>query len=155
MRGAPDIRVHIRRECDAMTRQEAEQLYYLNKELLTLQGTLDGFIHSSLVRSPQVTGMPFSNTNETSNKVQDFVIKQQTMIDKIKKKQDEILCEKQKILEFIDSIDESWIRAIVMRRCLMCESWKDISIALGSSEDSIKKTYYRFFKHLDNMSQMS
>lgn len=60
-----------------------------------------------------------------------------------------IQIERRRIMEYIDSIDDSQLRQIIFLRNVSCMSWKQISVELGGyvTDECVKKIYYRHFKN--------
>lgn len=136
-----------------MTRDKLSQIFYINKELKMWEEELQALREKSLMKSKQITDMPFANTNETGNPVEQLVI-QITDIEMIilgKKKELEI--ERTRLMQFIDNIDDSLMRMIVKYRCMDCLTWYEVAQRVGgnNTEDSCKKAYSRFCHAQDEL----
>lgn len=127
-----------------MTKEELKQIYYLNHEVKMWQRELERLQCKSLVKGQEITGMPF--LTGTSDKVGDMA---STMVDIeriIQGKLAEIQVQRRKILEYIDSIDDSFLRQITFLRNVSCMSWGQIATELDSTIDCVKQKYSRHFK---------
>jgi len=130
-----------------LTKEELKQIYYLNKEIKMWQRELDRLQCQSLVKSPQITGMPFDGG--ISDRVGNTATEIKYIEDIIKGLLARIQIERRRIMEYIDSIDDSQLRQIIFLRNVSCMSWKQISVELGGyvSDECVKKIYYRHFKN--------
>lgn len=136
-----------------MTRDKLSQIFYINKELKMWEEELQALREKSLMKSKQITDMPFANTNETGNPVEQLVI-QITDIEMIilgKKKELEI--ERTRLMQFIDNIDDSLMRMIVKYRCMDCLTWEGVASKVGGTNtaDSVRKMYVRFCHAQDEL----
>ena len=129
-----------------MTKEELKQIYYLNQEVKMWQRELERLQCKSLVKGQEITGMPF--LTGTSDKVGDMV---STMVDIeriIQGKLAEIQLQRKKIIEYIDSIEDSLLRQIMFLRNVSCMNWNQVANELGgyNTEDGVRKIYERFLK---------
>ena len=60
-----------------MTRERLSQIYYLEKEQKMWEEKLRELEAASLIKGQEITGMPFANTGETSDKVMSLVVRKQ------------------------------------------------------------------------------
>lgn len=129
-----------------MTKEDLKQIYYLNREIKMWQRELERLQCKSLIKGQEITGMPF--ITGTSDKVGDLVSTIADIEAIIRGKLAEIQVQRKKIIEYIDSIDDSLIRQIVFLRNVSCMSWNQIANELGgfNTEDGVRKIYDRFLK---------
>ena len=100
----------------------------------------------SIVGSQKITGMPFGTglSDKVANMACD--IAETELI--IKGKLAEVQQQRKKIIDFINSVDDSFMRQIIFLRNVSCMSWEDVAREIGGNNkgESIKKKYYRYFE---------
>lgn len=128
-----------------MTKKELSRIYYLEKEIAMWERELEELDCMSLVSSGIGDGQPRGQKVPRS-KVEDNVIKRMGIQAKMKELLEE--CEKSKaeIMDWIKSIDDSFIRQIIYYRCIKVMSWVAVAdkIGGGNTADSVRKAYDRF-----------
>lgn len=127
-----------------MTKEELKQIYYLNKEIKMWQKELEKLQCKSLVKGQEITGMPF--VTGTSDRVGDLVSTMADIEAIIRGKLSEIQIQRKKIIEYIESIDDSLLRQIMFLRNVSCMSWNQIANELGNTENCVKQIYSRHFR---------
>lgn len=108
------------------------------------QRELDRLQCKSLVGSPQITGMPIGS--DISDKVGDTASEIAEIKTIINGKLAEIQLQRKKIIEYINSIDDSLLRQIMFLRNVSCMTWRQIANELGSNENCVKQIYSRHFR---------
>lgn len=128
-----------------MTRERLSQIYYLEKEQKMWEEKLRELEAASLIKGQEITGMPFANTGETSDKVMSLVVRKQTIATIIEEIQERIDEQKEEIYEYINTIDDSLLRQIVVYRCVSCMNWVQVAIRIGggNTAESVRKIYER------------
>jgi hypothetical protein len=127
-----------------LTKEELKQIYYLNKEVKMWQKELEKLQCRSLVKGQEITGMPFGTG--TSDKVGNMATEMADIEAIIRGKLAEIQIQRKKIIEYINSIDDSLLRQIMFLRNVSCMSWNQIANELGSNENCVKQIYSRHFR---------
>lgn len=127
-----------------MTREELKQIYYLNKEVKMWQKELERLQCMSLIKGQQITGMP--HVPGVSDKVGDLAATMADIEVIIRGKLAEIQMQRKRIIEYINSIDDSLLRQIIFLRNVSCMSWNQIANELGSNENCVKQIYSRHFR---------
>ena len=127
-----------------MTKEELKQIYYLNQEIKMWQRELERLQCKSLIKGQEITGMPF--ITGTSDKVGDLVTTMADIEAIIRGKLAEIQMQRKRIIEYIDSIDDSLLRQIMFLRNVSCMSWEQVATELNTTVDSVKLKYSRHFK---------
>ena len=128
-----------------MTRERLSQIYYLEKEQKMWEEKLRELEAASLIKGQEITGMPFANTGETSDKVMSLVVRKQTIATIIEEIQERIDEQKEEIYEYINTIEDSLLRQIVVYRCVSCMNWVQVAnrIGGGNTAESVRKMYER------------
>lgn len=128
-----------------MTKEEVNQLYYINKEISMWQRELQKIRNQSFIKGQQITGVPFNSG--ISNSIADKIIKVLDIEEKIQELENKASEERIKILKFIESIENSCDRQIIFLRAAKCMPWRKIAYEIGgdNTEDSIRQRYNRLF----------
>ncbi len=121
-----------------MTKKELRQLYYLNREIMNDTEELVKLKIKS------------RNCEDTEwGRAQEILIaeREREIVDKVKR------CKelRNKINDFINSIDDSWTRQIFYYRFSKCMSWKKVAYMTGGpiSEDGARMIVDRYLKGLE------
>lgn len=130
-----------------MTKEELKQIYYINKEIKMWQRELDAIECKSLIKGQALTGMPF--VSGTSDPTFSIVAEREKYRKIIDGKLAEIQVQRRKIIEYIDSIDDSFLRQIIFLRNVSCMNWGQIATELDSTIDCVKQKYSRHFRRGD------
>jgi len=120
-----------------MTREELRQIYYLNKEIMMWEKEL---IHESKIAKLATAHKLNDKNNSLSTEKEE--------IEKIIKRQlikTQTRCEK--IVRFIDDIEDNIMHQITILRNIHHMTWEEVASKVGGENtgDSVKKAYYRFF----------
>lgn len=105
-----------------MNIKELSNLFYINKELKRLESELEEI---SVIGATILDGMPHGT--KSGDKVQSLVLKRQSLVEKIVRKQTEYIDEKIRMENFISNIDNPKIRLIVRLRFVEFKNWYDIA----------------------------
>ena len=126
-----------------MTRDELEQIYYLNRELRVLERELERICGQSLIQSPLPNS---SHGSGVSDKVGRLAQKRVDLEQLIRDKKAEIQQQRDKALEYIYSIPDSLTRQVVYFRCVSLFSWKRVAYEVGGNNtpDGVRMLYNRF-----------
>jgi hypothetical protein len=129
-----------------MTKTELKQIFYLNKEIEMWQKELDKIQCKSLIKCQIITDMP--RGGGTGDKTADIAIEVACIEKIISGKLLDIQFQRRKIINYINSIDDSFIRQIVFFRNVSCMGWNQVAREMGEgyTENSIRMMYNRIFK---------
>lgn len=129
-----------------MSKEELSQIYYLNREIKMWQKELERLECQSLLKGQQLSGMPSGGGN--IDKVGDLAVKKTDIQLIIEGKLKEIQLQRERIIGYINSIEDSMMRQIVFYRNVSCMSWRQVSVEIGgnNTEDGIRKLYDRFLE---------
>lgn len=125
-----------------MTKNDLSQIYYLNREVRMWQQELARLECASVIKSPGVDGLPHGSGTES--KVEKLAAEKEDIriiIEGILKKID---LKRKEILEYINKIDDSYMRQVIYYRNVALMRWEKIADELGGSGDSHRKAYERF-----------
>ena len=129
-----------------MTREEVNQIYYLNREIRELQRKLEELRCSGL-QSPKIDGMPKapgrngSPTERQGVAEADLQLQIEKLLQEVKRKQREIF-------EYIGSVEDSMIRMIIIFRCVDLCTWEEVAGHIGGpmTADSARMAFKRHFE---------
>lgn len=126
-----------------LTKEDLKQIYYLNKEVKMWQRELEKLQCQSLIKGQEITGMPFgSGTTDKVGRMATDIVDIEVII---RGKLAEIQVQQKRIIQYINSIDDSLLRQIVFLRNVSCMSWNEIAGEIGgnNTENSIRMLYNR------------
>ena len=128
-----------------MTRKELSQIYYLNRELQMWERELNEIIQASQITGQNIDGMPFQQTNATSDKVSETAIRIVNKMEAVKAMKDTIEKHKEEVYRYIATLDDSILRQIVKYRCIDLMSWTKVArmIGGGNTADGLRMMYTR------------
>ena len=129
-----------------MTKEELNQIYYLEKEIEMWRKALNRLQSRSLLPSQEITDMPFGTG--ISDKVGNHAVTEVDIEDKIKALQKKAIEEQYKVLNYIETIDDSLIKQIIYHRHVLCMKWNEVAKALESSNspDNLRMMHDRFLE---------
>ena len=129
-----------------MTKEELNQIYYLEKEIEMWRKALNRLQSRSLLPSQEITDMPFGTG--ISDKVGNHAVTEVDIEDKIKALQKKAIEEQYKVLEYIETIDDSLMKQIIYHRHVLCMKWNEVAKALESSNspDNLRIMHDRFLE---------
>lgn len=127
------------------TKEELKQIYYINKEIQMWQRELERLRSRGLVKSPVISDMPRGGINidiaDYASEIADYEAVIRGLLAKAQ-------IQRKKIMDYIDSIDDSLMKQIIFYRHISCMTWNEVACAIGgnNTEGSVKMAYNRFFK---------
>ncbi len=135
-----------------MQKADLERYRQLEKEIELLKAEIQEIspefttdkVTSSMVEHPYIlTHFKISGYDSEG-----YSVKVKRLERKLKRKLDELMDERARIEEYIESIDNATIRMILRLRHINGLKWEQIGRELGYSTQHIKRMYYR---HIENM----
>ena len=124
-----------------VTREELNQIYYINREIEMWQRKLEDI---TSLQSPKSNGLPKGAgiSDPTAAKA----IKAAPITDKINQLLEELQVKRKEIYEYIATVDDSLMRQIIMYRCLSLCTWKEVAtyVGGGNTADSVRMMFMRF-----------
>ena len=129
-----------------MTKKELKQVYYIDREIKMWQRKLDELNNKSPVGTPELTGMPRGAGSQ--NKIEDEAIEKAEMSTIIAGLLVKLQRQKREIMEYITSIEDSFIRQIMICRYVNLMSWTRIAMEIGggNTPDSVRMAHDRFLR---------
>lgn len=130
-----------------MTIKELSQLYYLNREIEADKRRLAELELKALPGSPNMDGMP--HATGVSDSVARYAIEIADLKGIIEAKHQQCLYERNRLERYIAGIPDSLTRQIFTYRFVNGLPWLQVAACIGgnNTEDSVKKTCYRYVKN--------
>ena len=127
-----------------MTKQEINQIYYLNREIELWQRILREMREGGL-ESPKLDGLPRSR--KISDRTGNAAAIQADVERIIENMLEEIQIKRQEIYEYISSLEDSLMRQIIMYRCMSLCTWNEVAMYVGggNTADSVRMLFNRHF----------
>lgn len=124
-----------------MTKKELSQIYYINKEIEMWERELQDVIK---LQSPDITGTP--KGTQTGDSTARTAVRCVEIRKKIERLILELQMKRSEIYDFIETIDDSMMRQIIMYRCIYLWSWEEVAqcIGGGNTADGIRMAFVRF-----------
>ena len=126
------------------TKSELSQIFYLNKELQMWQREKER-LEGKIGASSQVTnGMPhgYGASDPTGNLAQELA--QCHLM--ISCKCVELQIQRNKIIRYIEELEDSLLRQIMFYRCVSCMNWHEVAKTIGgnTTSNSVRMAFNRF-----------
>lgn len=130
-----------------MTKDELSQIYWLKKEIAMWQSKLDRLQNRSLITGQQITGMPFGSRTGKS-KVEVRALDEEEMETTIRKLKERAKREEQRLLKYIVSIEDSFVRMIVNYRYIEGMTWSMVAKNMGPgvTSDAVRMAVDRYLQ---------
>lgn len=124
-----------------MTRRELSQLYHLRQEIFEDRERLHKLESVATSMSPTSGsqggfGIPTDRTAIASS-IADL---RSQIAGKVAKECEELI----RLMDYIDTIDNAYVRRIFKLRFVDGRSWQAVAVRVGGTSDSVKKICYRF-----------
>lgn len=127
--------------------QKLKKLYYISKEIEMWEDAQKRVKDISLIPSMVITGMPYQK-GKTSDKVGNMAVSLADFDTKITELKIARVKEYNDLLDYINSIEDSYIRQILYYRHVACMNWMQVARAIGgnNTSDGVRKAHDRFLK---------
>ena len=129
-----------------MTRKDLSRAYLLNNEIRLLQEEIDKLEAEAKEPTAATMSDVKASGRKKASPTEQRVLKIAERKTKLEMKQLSLQLAKDEIWDFIESVDDSLMRQIIMCRCVKFYSWKKIATEMGgiNSPDTLCKIYSRF-----------
>lgn len=127
-----------------MTLKMLSKYYELRKKLMLYEDTLGSLRAAAESITPKLSDMPKSPNAQ--DKVSKFVAQIADLEKQISELKSDINRERQAVMDFVESIQDGFIKTIFSLRFIECMTWAEIAEVVGgdNTEDSVKKVCYRY-----------
>lgn len=133
-----------------MTSKELRQIYYLNREKRLYEKELRKLRNRSIIKGQQLSGMPRgSSSGDPTSRNAVELAEYEKLIEEIEYK---ITVQINKIMQYINSIDDSYLRQVIFLRDISLLPWETVAAEMGgdNTADGMRMFYKRFLEKLDN-----
>lgn len=129
-----------------MTISELSQVYYLHLEIARNEEKLEVLRSKAERITASALGLPFTKAEQS--KIEKNVAEMADVQARVDSYNEKLKAEESQILDYINAIDDSRLRLIFELRFIDCKSWSEVAdfIGGGNTEDSVKKSCYRYIK---------
>lgn len=133
-----------------MTKQELSQIYYLDKELKIWNEELQKIQDRMEQGAKQIDGMPHGSG--VSDPVGNIAAELANCEMMITCKEAEIEIHRNKIIKYINSIEDTLMRQIIFYRCVSCVGWGQVaaSIGGGATAAGVRMAFNRYFEKMED-----
>lgn len=129
-----------------MTRKELSNLYYLKKEIEQQHRRLFELEAAATNCSANITGLPSGNgiSDKIGNYAAQIADLRSLLVLNLKK----CLYELERLNRYVQGIDDSLVRQIIIYRFEKCMSWRQIEREIGGNNTSagLRKRLYRYLR---------
>ena len=129
-----------------MTNKELSQFYYLKKEIRSYQQKIKELESRSTYCSNLITGLP--NASNITDRVGKYAIQLANIKCLLNLEIKKCLRELDKLERYIEEVDDSLVRQIIMYRFIICYNWRKTAQIIGGNNkpESLRKKLYRYLK---------
>lgn len=129
------------------TKKELLQIYYLEREIKNIQRIIDNLSDVD-IKSPMSAEVIVSPTNNPGNPTATVGVNLADLSERLKRLQQQCQQQRLKILAYIEQIEDSYLRQIVMLRCLNLYTWQEVADAIGGNNTALtcRVAFSRAFK---------
>ena len=132
-----------------MTIEDVSQVFYINKEIKSLQLEIASLEQKHSYYKPNIiTDMPRGGEGE--DKSVEYVDEKMLLEDMLEYSLQKLQKERKKVEVFLREIEDAEIRAIIRFRCVNNMKWEDVGFELGLERTTVSKKFYKFFKDSHN-----
>lgn len=129
-----------------MTKKELEQIYHINHEIRMWEEEREKLESRLGGTGKWLDGMPKClGISDATGNLATEIASCKLMISC---KELELQMQKNKVIKYIDSIDDSLIRQIIFYRCVSIMPWSKVADKIGGNAtyDSVRKAFERYIK---------
>jgi len=129
-----------------MTRNELSQIFYLGNELKLWREELQTLEHRMEQCGRWPSGMPRSGgVSDPTGELASELANCKLMLGC---KEVEIQIQRNRVIKFINEINNSYMRQIIYLRCVLCMEWENIATRMGGGANSVnlRQAFNRYIK---------
>lgn len=130
-----------------MTKEELSSIYYIRQEIKMWEEQLELLTCKAQGKAMRLTGMPFASSSGTGDQMADIAVRKADITELIERKKERLQQEQKEIIEWIMTIDDTFIRQIMLYRHVRCYTWHEVAESIGRiTPESIRKQHDRYLK---------
>lgn len=127
-----------------MTLEQLSEVYYINLEIKSLQIELEDLRQQNFYKANIISDMP--RGGQGVEKPISYINKILELEDMLKYSLKRLQVEREKILKYINTIEDRELRGIIRLKCINNLSWYQIGDLLDKDRRTVSKKFYNFFK---------
>ena len=131
-----------------MTREELKNFRQLTFTIRYWENELAILRKESYTRSPQLTGLPGSG--ELKDPTGERALKEAKVIERIERLVTEQKKESERVMKWIQSIDDPLIQTIMHARYIRGKSWVAVGYLCGNTAENVHQIHSRYLSHLSH-----
>lgn len=135
-----------------MTIEELKNYRKLTRTIRYWKRELSEAKRASYIRSPQITGMPGSG--DLSDPTPERALREAKLMERIERLVTEQQNEAERIIEWIQTIDDPLAQAVFHARYIRDKSWVAVSHLLHNSPENVRQIHSRYLSHLSQDSRL-
>lgn len=112
-----------------MTEAELKRAYYIRSEIRIYDDKLKALRQMSLIGGGGMSGMP--RGGDQGDRTSGSAIKVADLERRIEKLRRRLVKVQAEIMDYISTVDDSFIRQILFMRCIECMSWDGVAAKIG------------------------
>ena len=121
-------------------------VYWLKKEIKQITEQIQEL---TMYQGSSFTGMSGGCGGNTSP-IERYVLRKEKLIEKLQKLTDELVCEVQRLEEFIENIDDAEIRIIARKRFIENKDWQIIGDEMYMDRTTVSRKLKRYTERCAN-----
>lgn len=130
-----------------MTKEELSSIYHIRQEIKMWEEQLELLTCKAQGKAMRLTGMPFAPSGGTGDQMADIAVRKADITDLIERKKERLQQEQKKIIEWIMTIDDTFIRQIMLYRHVRCYTWQEVAVQIGhTTAESARKQHDRYLQ---------
>lgn len=127
-----------------MTLEQLSEVYYIKLEIKSLQIELEDLRQQNFYKANIISDMP--RGGQGVEKPISYINKILELEDMLKYSLKRLQVEREKILKYINTIEDRELREIIRLKCINNLSWYQIGDLLDKDRRTVSKKFYNFFK---------
>ena len=127
-----------------MELKELSQIYYINKEIKSLQLELAQIKQQSFYKNNIMSDMPRGGEKRDQNI--EYVSEILLLEDLINYSLRKLQYQRKKIEDFLGSVDDAELRLIMRLRCVNNMGWSEIGDEVGMDRRTASRKFYAYFQ---------
>ena len=130
-----------------MTKEELSSIYYIRQEIKMWEEQLELLTCKAQGKAMRLTGMPFGPSSGTGDQMADIAVRKADITELIERKKERLQQKQKKIIEWIMTIDDTFIRQIMLYRHVRCYTWQEVADQIGhTTAESVRKQHDRYLQ---------
>lgn len=135
-----------------MTVEELSEIYYINKEIKSLQLELAQLQQKNFYKNNIMSDMP--RGGEAKEASFEYVNQVMELEDLLNYSLRKLQYQRRKVEEFLNTVEDAELRLIMRLRAVNNMRWEDIGRELGMERTTVSKKFYKYFRNKESFPQI-